>query len=244
MESNASIERAHRLLAEGMGRDHVEDPDDPSTVWAMQLDLRIPKADPPARSDLIAAAARAVVEVCLDERYAEQLSRWYGHRIRKVARRARNKAWDDAQDVPGHTVEAAGAAARAFVPATVSEVPKAVAKLQVKGTDLETDEPGAVEGEDPVVVLDGGLGLSAGKAAAQAGHASMLLCAAMPTDWVVDWAGRGLPLTAREVPHDVFARAAALDEAVPVVDAGFTEVDPDTTTALGLPAAGPLRGVS
>ena len=64
----------------------------------MQIALNLPKQDPPARTEVLEAAAKGVVKLCLDERagqdgaFAEALGQWYGHRIRKVARRARNKA--------------------------------------------------------------------------------------------------------------------------------------------------------
>lgn len=64
---------AHDLLCARVSdnrHDRSEDPDRPETVQAMQIALHVPKADPPRRTDLLAASARAVVAVCLDERVA------------------------------------------------------------------------------------------------------------------------------------------------------------------------------
>ncbi|QPK80402.1 ACR protein [Corynebacterium lizhenjunii] len=216
----------------------------------MQIVLHLPKQDPPPRTQVLEAAARAVVAACLDERagqdgaYAQALAQWYGHRIRKVARRARNKAWRDVQALPGVTVDER---ARAFAPSAVGAVEPLVAKLQIGGTDLPADSPDAPSADAPVIYADAGLGMSVGKAAAQVGHASMLLAAARPMEWVRDWAGRDFPLSVREVPTAVFRQACAAPGAVVVRDAGFTEVAPDSLTVVALdsPAAAglPARSV-
>lgn len=134
------VAAAHALLAERMaggGQAGTEDPRDPSTVQAMQLVLNLPRENPPARGDVLGDAARAVVSLCLDPRAGGEgfwragVERWYSHRIRKVARRARNKAWLDVQALPGVTV----GFVRAFVPSAVGDVPREIRKLQVKGTD-------------------------------------------------------------------------------------------------------------
>lgn len=226
------------LSAPGRG---TEDPDDPQTVQAMQIALHLPKVDPPARTDVLAAAARAVVEVCLDPRAArpgawrDALEGWYGHRIRKIARRARGAGWDGVQALPGRTATNGKANARAFIPSAVGEVPHAISKLQIRGTDLplEEDKPG--ERGVPVIVVDASLGMTAGKAAAQAGHGSMLLAAAMSSEAVAAWAADGFPLLVREVPREVFTDVTGRPEAVAVQDSGFTEVDPGSTTVVALP---------
>lgn len=218
-------------------REDPEDPDRPETVQAMQLALNLPKQDTPARSVVLESAARAVVALCLDDRagqdsaFAAALGQWYGHRIRKVARRARNKAWTDVQTVPGVTVDNI---ARAFVPSAVSEVDPLVRKLQIGHTDLEKDEPGAPLGDAPVIYIDSSLEMSAGKAAAQVGHGSMLLAAKMSFEEVERWAARDFVLSVREIDSESFVRACTAPGAVVVRDAGFTEVAPDSATVCAL----------
>ncbi|WP_293770394.1 aminoacyl-tRNA hydrolase [uncultured Corynebacterium sp.] len=237
-----SIEEAHRRLAETCAdrtwRDDPEDPSRPETIQAMQIALHLPKQDVPTRTEVLEAAARAVVAVCLDERaggetaFAKALAAWYGHRIRKVARRARNKAWTDVQALPGVTI---GDRARAFAPSAVSEVDPLIGKLQIGHTDLDHDEPGAPAADAPVIYIDAGLGMTAGKAAAQVGHASMLLAAHQPWQWVGPWAKAGFPLSVRELPTAEFQAQCARADAVVVRDAGFTEVAPDSATVVALP---------
>ncbi|QGU05429.1 peptidyl-tRNA hydrolase [Corynebacterium comes] len=232
---------AHDLLRTRVSdnrHDRSEDPDRPETVQAMQIALHVPKADPPRRTYLLAAAARAVVAVCLDERVSTDpswrggLEGWYDHLIRKVARRARNKAWADVQAVPGVTVDVAGAQARAFVPSAVVDTPPVVRKLQIQGTELPQDEPGAIDPQVPTILIDRSLHMSTGKAAAQVGHASMLLAARRDLEWVRGWAARGFVLNVREVDHSVFEEHAGRSGVVTVRDAGFTEVAPDALTVL------------
>lgn len=244
----SEFHQAHRRLVAATTarswRDDVEDPDDPATVQAMQMALNLPKSNPPARNAVLVAAAQAVVAVCLDERagaesgaFVDGLAQWYGHRIRKVARRARNKAWDDVQALPGVTVDNL---ARAFVPSAVAEVPAAVAKLQIGHTDLPHDDDlPAPAPEHPALYVDGGLGMSMGKAAAQVGHGSMLLAAAMTADEAHEWARAGYPLSVVEASPEVFTAALEKAETDPgagvvIRDAGYTEVAPDSATVVAL----------
>lgn len=233
------IAAAHQLLRDRVSGDYkarTEDPEDPKTVQAMQLAINLPKQDPPSRNQVLADAARASVAVCLDPRagtdgfWRDALDAWYSHRIRKVARRARNKAWDDVQALPGVTV----GSVRAFVPSAVSEVPHAISKLQIKGTEIESGEELPLDAEAPLIALNASLHMSAGKAAAQAGHASMLLAAARDAAWAQRWAEAGFPLGVRELPREEFAELATRPEAVAVRDAGFTEVAPGSTTAIAI----------
>ena len=186
------FERAHQRLVEACDsrswRDDPENPDDPATIQAMQIALNLPKQEPPTRTAVLEAAARAVVAVCLDERagedgaFAQALGQWYGHRIRKIARRARNKAWRDVQSLPGVTV---ADRARAFAPSAVAEVDPLIAKLQIGHTDLAMDESGPPLVDAPIIYVDRSLAMTAGKAAAQVGHGSMMLAAVIPLpDWV------------------------------------------------------------
>ncbi|MFD5868100.1 peptidyl-tRNA hydrolase [Corynebacterium sp. NPDC060344] len=206
---------------------------------SMPIILHIPKADPPVRTELLEAAATAVVVCCLDERagyvgsdadpdYSRDLRAWYGARIRKIARRARNAQWDRVQALPGVTSTIGGASARALVPGPVGEEDVAVAKLQIGGTDLPgpDEQPEPIDDGVPTIWVDADLGMTVGKAAAQVGHGSMLLAAVLGKEAAWLWACDGFPLRVREVPRD--ALPAAPD--VVVHDAGFTEIAPGAAT--------------
>ncbi|MGP6174409.1 aminoacyl-tRNA hydrolase [Corynebacterium sp. A21] len=245
MIEEQQLKLAHSLLAARVSdRPRGEDPDRPETVQAMQIALHIPKATPPRRDELLEAAAIAVVKVCLDPRvstdpeFRSGLENWYDHLIRKVTRRARNKNWEVAQTVPGVTVEVGSAQARAFLPSAVSEVPPELRKLQISGTELpesESRELPVEGGELPRVYIDAGLAMTTGKAAAQVGHASMLLAANQNFEWVRRWAEHDFALHVLEIDSVLFHTLAQAPEAVAVHDAGFTEVAPDSMTVFALP---------
>jgi len=237
----------HALLAEGYGGSG--DPDDPARVQAMQMVLHLPKVDPPPRSALLAAAASAVVALCLDERvgaggpWEQRYLAWKRARIRKVARRARGAQWTAANEVDGVTVEIGGAQARALVPCPVGETDQRIRRLQIGGTDLEHDEPGAPDPDLPVLWVNSSLGMSLGKAAAQVGHAGMLLAGAMDVERARRWAEHDFGCSVREADPDRWRELSAqvarsprseAGVAIAVRDAGFTEIAPGSLTVIGV----------
>lgn len=233
----------HAELAQGYGG--AGDPDDPAMVQAMQIVLHLPKLDPPPRSALLAAAATASVALCLDPRvglggeWAERYLAWKRSRIRKVARRARGAQWLAANEVDGVTVDFDGAQARAFVPGPVGDVDPRIRRLQIGGTDLEHDDPGPADPELPVLWVDAELGMTLGKAAAQVGHASMLLAGALAADQALRWAEQEFRCSVREADArqwKALADEVARGTAVAVRDAGFTEVAPGSMTVIAVPA--------
>ncbi len=214
-------------------------------VRAMPVVLRIERADPPSRTPLLEAAAAAALAVCLDERsepggeWHDAVAAWVDGRIRKVTRRARGAHWDVVQGLPGVTVTVGDASARALLPGPVDETPREVSRLQISGTDLPIDTPGPPPDGVPVVWLDPGLELTVGKAAAQVGHATMLLAARSRPDRLGPWRAAGWRCAVRTAdPADwpeLRARVEA-GTAVAVRDAGFTEVAPGTITCIAVPA--------
>ncbi|MFC4004829.1 aminoacyl-tRNA hydrolase [Prauserella oleivorans] len=218
----------------------------PDQVRAMPVILRIERSEPPTRTPLLEAAAAAALAVCLDERaqaggdWHEPVRAWLDGHIRKVARRARGAHWNAVQDLAGVTVSVAGAEARALLPDRVGALPKEVTRLQVSGTDLPADEPGPAPADRPLLLLNPDVTMTAGKAAAQVGHGTMLLAALLDDDRLAAWRDRGFRCTVRTAtpadwqrlyPHDP---AATWKEhrVVAVRDAGFTEIAPGTVTVL------------
>ena len=220
-----------------------EDPDDPAQVLAMPVVLRIERGQPPARTALLAAAASAALAVCLDPRaglgedgepgpwHAPVLA-WCSGRIRKVSRRARGAHWVAVGELAGVTVEVSGAQARALLPVAVGETSSLVRRLQISGTELEPDEPAAVPEHVPVLWLDAGLKMTVGKAAAQVGHATMLLAASLEAADLEAWRAAGWACAVRDAGSGPFARERARPGAVVVRDAGYTEVPAGSATVV------------
>ncbi|MFP5023287.1 peptidyl-tRNA hydrolase [Pseudonocardia phyllosphaerae] len=217
-------------------------PEADGVVRAMPVVLRIERDPLPERTPLLEAAAIAAVAVCLDPRaqpggeWHDAVETWIDGRIRKIARRARGAHWRAVQELPGVTVEVDGAAARALLPGPVDDVPKTVSRLQIGGTELPADEPGPAPDGMPLVLLNPRVEMTVGKAAAQVGHATMILGAEQ--DWPVGEAPSCAVRTPDAATWDRLCDEldAGLPGLVAVRDAGFTEVDPGTVTCLGLAA--------
>ncbi|MGW4078874.1 peptidyl-tRNA hydrolase [Streptomyces asiaticus] len=90
---------------------HAETDRDAAPQFVLPLVVRIEKAAPPARTDALETAARAVLVLLSDERatapdgeWAQAVRDWQDARIRKVVRRARGAEWRRASGLPGITV--------------------------------------------------------------------------------------------------------------------------------------------
>lgn len=215
--------------------------EDPELVRAMPMVLRVERAEPPARTPLLEAAAAAATALCLDPRaepggeWHDEVATWVAGRIRKVSRRARGAHWAAVEALPGVTVTVRGAQVRALVPGLVRRLPREVARLQISGTDLPADMPGEPPAGLPVVWLNPGVELTVGKAAAQVGHATMILAAALPADALARWRAEGVRTCVRVASPVrwaglLTAGSGPARDTVLVRDAGFTEVDPGTVT--------------
>ncbi|MGW6978170.1 aminoacyl-tRNA hydrolase [Streptomyces sp. NPDC054932] len=212
---------------------------DEAPQFVLPLVVRIEKAAPPARTDALQTAARAVLVLLTDERargegeWAQAVSDWQDARIRKVVRRARGAEWRKTHGLPGVTVDGDGAQVRVFPPVPLDGWPKELAKLQVSGTDLDDPEPvtAAPEPGLPVLWLNPGLDMSAGKAMAQAGHAAQLAWWELTGPERTAWQDSGFRLAVRTAPRERWAELSG--SGLPVVrDAGFTEIAPGSATVV------------
>lgn len=206
----------------------------------MPLVIRVERAAPPRRTDALEGAARAVLRFLSDPRvtepdgeWAEAARAWEDARIRKVVRRARGAAWERACALPGITVSRRSAEVRVYPPVPVDDWPADLAKLQVSGTDFEDPEPPTAPAAGvPVLWLNPGLPMTAGKAMAQAGHGAQLVWWELGPTSRSAWA---------EVDFEVAVRVAGAEQwaellvsGLPVVtDGGFTEVAPGSATVVG-----------
>jgi len=218
---------------------------DTAVQYVLPLVVRIERAvppGPPARTDALQAAARAVLVLLSDERATDPggpwhraVRDWQDGRIRKVVRRARGAEWRRASALPGITVTGDGehpAEVRVFPPVPLDGWPKDLARLQVSGTELADPAPPAAPAPGtPVLWLNPELEMSAGKAMAQAGHGAQLAWWDLDAAARAAWRAAGFPLAVRTAPPGVWE--GLLTAGLPVVrDAGFTEIAPGSATVV------------
>ncbi|MFF0221924.1 peptidyl-tRNA hydrolase [Streptomyces sp. NPDC004629] len=214
-------------------------PRDAAPQFVLPLVVRIERAAPPARTDALETAARAVLMLLADERalgdgeWARAVRDWQDARIRKVVRRARGAEWRRAEALPGITVTGKSAEVRVFPPVPLDGWPKDLARLQVSGTELDDPEPPAdPDPAQPVLWLNPELDMSAGKAMAQAGHGAQLAWWELSAAERDDWRDAGFPLAVRTADPADWPRLTT--SGLPLVrDAGFTEIRPGSTTVVG-----------
>jgi hypothetical protein len=214
------------------------DPRDLAPQYVLPLVVRVERATPPARTDALEAAALAVLTLLTDPRsygdgdWAGAVTAWTDARIRKVVRRARGAEWRRAEALDGITVTRGSAEVRVFPPVPLDGWPRDLARLQVAGTDLTDPTPPPPPAPTvPVLWLNPGVELTAGKAMAQVGHAAQLGLLALDPAAAASWRADGFPLAVRTANPGRWK--ALLRRDLPVVqDAGFTEVAPGTCTAV------------
>ncbi|MEU6811980.1 peptidyl-tRNA hydrolase [Streptomyces sp. NPDC046831] len=211
---------------------------DQAPQFVLPLVVRVERAAPPARTDALETAARAVLVMLSDERslgegeWAQAVRDWQDARIRKVVRRARGAEWRRAEALPGITVTGRTAEVRVCPPVPLDGWPRDLAKLQVSGTDLDDPEPPAeADRSAPVLWTSPELDMSAGKAMAQAGHGAQLAWWELPDEERAAWRDAGFPLAVRTAAPGEWRELTA--SGLPVVrDAGFTEIAPGSCTVV------------
>lgn len=228
-------------------RGTVSRPDRPDHAdpWALQLIIRRTKQDPANHIDVLEAAGTAVVAMLDDPRttdhdglWSEAVAHWRAGWIRKVARRAENKRWEDVQALDGVNARSGAAQVRALVPGPLAPLPPQVKKLQVGGTEFPRLHTSQQQDAVVTVELTPVVDLSTGKAAAQAGHAAQLAYERLVAD-----ASDGDTAAAEVLEawrHDGFSIRVQLPSQhqwdttarpVRVIDAGLTEVSGETETS-------------
>src|SRR5699024_9088629 len=114
---------------------------------------------------------------------------------------------------------------------------------QISGATVSADRPRAVSADVPLLLRNPAVAMTVGKAAAQVGHATMLLAALLDDRGRRWWADDAYGCAVRSastcewqrlLPGADPARAWHEHGVVAVRDAGFTEIAPGTITVLGL----------
>jgi peptidyl-tRNA hydrolase len=206
-------------------------------VVRKDLRLDVPGAVALAGGATIACARR------FGESHAAAFAAWHGTAGRKVAVRASAEELEAVLATRDAVLDERGLAC--LPPLQRSEAGEPLGSLPAFTDAKRPPEPTPQPPPDALAityVLAAELGLSQGKAMAQAGHGA-LMCADDPrlgdrcpraADWSA-WAQAGRPARVIEADAARFAALRGAGGAAVVRDAGFTQVAPGTVTLLCLP---------
>ncbi len=220
---------------------------DPNNPWAMQIivqdtkdftDLELNYATAKSVLSYLKASMGSSVRL-------KAISEWLDGRFRKVVRRAKNASWDKVQDVDGETFTYKGVSVRVITPMKMADLPKEIKKAQVSG--LETLPDGISYFQDDnyalTIFLNRPLNMSSGKAAAATAHVAQkafidLMDYAYTQNIfkaqrdVEKWISAGFPI---KVSTLGFIEKHIAEQAdVAIYDAGLTEVESGSITAIGI----------
>ena len=194
------------------------------------------KAHPGTHLDTIAAAAAAAVAAYeLDLTSGTDMAGWdawmedfYGKSVRRADPGAFTRL------TAGHpgVIRVGEAAAAAYSPVDPDQMPPAMARLQVSGTEMPRSFWTMPAGPAPTVILNGSLSMSTGKAAAQAAHALMAWYLAVAAGRRQAWSdsGRGVRIVEASGGRFNEMMEAAMPETI-IEDQGRTEIAPGSVTA-------------
>ena len=179
--------------------------------------------------ELVTAAAVASCRNLVSCRQQPEVDLWLKGAFRKTVRRVKPAKFpalaaefDTVVEMDGRVVSAA------VVPKPYREFSKKLAKLQVSGLTAPAGPAHWFDSPDLVVVLSSDLGMSVGKAAAQASHAVMAYMLRFDVQHVPQF-------SVQHAPAATLEECALYDKAVQIKDAGITEVPPDSLTAVAYP---------
>ena len=193
--------------------------------------LLVDREEPAGEQHGIAAAALASVQAFLRDPGNPDWRQWASAAFGKTVRRADAKMFAKVLAAfPDHALAAVGEGrAVGLPPMPAAALPKLLAKLQVSGTQLPDGDP--LPGAALTIVLNGSLGMSTGKAAAQAAHALFAWVLDSRPAMVEAWVAGGFPLGVLELPAQEFRKGARKSAGPVIQDAGRTEIEPGSTTA-------------
>lgn len=197
----------------------------------------------------ITAAAVASVMAWVDDDLVEDpcpWRSWLSGPFTKSVRRADPRKLDATATAHGGALVTVGRSrAAAFRPVRYDNLPRDLRHLQVSGTDLpRTDAAAPATGAGLPVCVSVWDELTTGKAAAQAAHALFAWARRTTGAQLAVFAANPTALRVLLRPADELAGLASFDGAIPIRDTGFTEVAPNTLTAVALPTLATERSAS
>ncbi|MDN5906139.1 MAG: hypothetical protein L0H86_11020 [Micrococcaceae bacterium] len=218
-----------------------------SAALVQVIVLLVDRESPAPEPDGLAAVALASVMARARDPSNPAWERWLSGPVGKSVRRADAKNYAKTAAAHPEAVEATHGRGRAMAlpPLPMDALPRTLARLQVSGTRLPAGPEDPVTGDRPRIVLNRDLGMSTGKAAAQAAHALFAWVMELGPEPSVEWFRAGPQVCVGwQGEVELLAGAAAVGAGPLIHDAGHTEIAPGSVTALvvaPVPAGTPRR---
>jgi len=187
-----------------------------------------------SHQDVIRAVALASVIAWVTSYEDPAWSSWLKGRFTKSVRRGTAGQVEAAAEFAASDVMVGEARALGFVPSAYEDMVQPLPKMQVSGTEYPRSENWVVDPEGPTIFINHNAEMSTGKTAAQAAHGLFAWALRLDQEGREHWVGQGFPVTFLEAPARQIKIMAELEGAVPIFDAGFTEIDPGTLTVVAL----------
>lgn len=220
---------------------------DPDNPWAMQMIVH----DTKDFSDLELAyvTAKAVLSYLESSMGSPErlkaIDEWLQGRFRKVLRRAKNASWSNIQEVDGETFDYHGVSVRVLTPTQKNDIPKIVQKAQVSGLEVLPHHSSFIQDSSHAltIFLNRSLHMSPGKAAAASAHVAQKMFIdlmnyayinndAKAQKDVESWISAGFPIKVSTLGS--IGEHIAKQATVAIHDAGLTEVESGSITAIGV----------
>lgn len=206
------------------------------TGWVQVMVLLVDRDRPAPESDGIAAVALASVLAYAADPSHPDWQRWLSGPVTKSVRRADAKTYAKTAQAHPEAIEATQGRGRALAlpPLPMDGLPKTLARLQVSGTQLSAGAAEPAADGLPMIVLNQDLGMSTGKAAAQAAHAlfAWVLELELEPQRGAAWLRAGPQVGISWRGEAELLAGTVLPGAGPLIrDAGHTEIAPESATA-------------
>lgn len=204
------------------------------TEWVQPI--VVDKAGTHEATVTVAAIASVLTYLHRDPADAPVFDAWLSGPFTKSVRRAPSAQLEPLAQAHGGALVRLGAArAVAFKPTRYTDLPRDLSRLQVSGTDLPRQPYTTDDGPRPPVRVAVDQSLTTGKAAAQAAHALFAWVLQATAEDIHGFLVAPLRLVVEFVDAAELARLAEPVRNVPIRDNGFTEVAPNTLTAVAVP---------
>jgi peptidyl-tRNA hydrolase len=183
--------------------------------------------------DVVLAVARASVLAWLDSQECCRWEEWLAGRFTKSVRRGTPAKIDviASQGYAVCRVALGQAVAVGCVPMTYDEMPEELRKLQVAELERERTGDWGSNIRGPLVSINGAVEMSTGKTAAQVAHGLFAFMLKRSETYRDLWRADDMPIRV-EVADELRWKMATAAAVVSITDAGFTEIEPGTSTVV------------